>query len=363
MKRTVCVLLVLTALMLIAAACSAPPAPPSVPATSAPAASTSAPATSAPPPAAATTAAKPAATVPAFPTKDVTFIIPVSPGGGFDTNARILAPYLKKYLPNQPNVVPKNVPGGEWRLGIMEMYKAAPDGHTISIFNMPGNVMGQVTNNAEYDLNKVAWIGRITDTIYVTALSPKSKYRTLDDLRKGPAPKVGVVGLTSGSAVAEILTAAAMNYEIKLINYDGSTDSILSAIRGDVDMVIYPFPTLQKFVVNSTDLIPFVVYSKERLKELPDTPTIGEMGNPDLLSVVALDYMVGATPGTPEPIMKIWRDAFDKAVKDPEFLKLMNEQLKRAPVSLNAEQTTALVKDQLTLYAKYKDLIEKYMPK
>ncbi len=346
MKRKVCVLTALMGSVLWLAACAPAAAPTSAPGPIA-----------APPP---TTA--PTATTPPFPTKDITFVIPVSPGGGFDTNARILAPYLKKYLPTQPNVVPKNVPGGEWRLGIMEMYKATPDGHTISIFNMPGNVLGQVTNRAEYDLNKIAWIGRITDTVYVTALSPKSKYRTVEDLRKGPPAKVGVVGLTSGSALAEILSAADMGYEIKLINYDGSTDSITSAIRGDVDMVIYPFPTMQKFVVDSKDLIPFVVYSKERLKELPDTPTIGEMGYANLLSVVALDYLIGATPGTPEPILKIWREAFDKAVQDPEFQKLMTAQLKRPPATLNAEQTTKVVQDQLTLYAKYKDLVEKYVP-
>ncbi len=346
MKRKVCVLVALMGLVLWLAACAPAAAPTTAPG----------------PTAASQPKTAPTATTPPFPTKDITFIIPVSPGGGFDTNARILAPYLKKYLPTEPNVVPKNVPGGEWRLGIMEMYKAAPDGHTISIFNMPGNVLGQVTNRAEYDLTKVAWIGRITDTVYVTALSPKSKYRTLEDLRKGPPAKCGVVGLTSGSALAQILSAAEMGYEVKLINYDGSTDSILSAIRGDVDMVIYPFPTLQKFLVDSKDLIPFTVYAKERLKELPETSTVGEMGYEKLLSIVGLDYMIGATPGTPEPILKIWREAFDKAVLDPEFQKMMTSQLKRAPVPLNAEQTTTLVKDQIALYGKYKALVEKYVP-
>jgi tripartite-type tricarboxylate transporter receptor subunit TctC len=346
MKRNVCVLIA-SSLMLWIVAC-APAAPTPVPATSVPAAPT---ATAAP-------------TTPPFPTKDVTFIIPVSPGGGFDTNARILAPYLKKYLPTQPNVVPKNVPGGEWRLGIMEMYKAQPDGHTIAIFNLPGNVLGQITNTAEYDLNKVAWIGRITDTVYVTALSPKSKFRTLDDLRAAATPaKAGVVGLTSSSALAMILSAEEMGFKVKLINYDGSADAILAAVRGDVDLVIYPFPTLQKFIVGSKDLTPFNVYAKERLKELPDVPTVGEQGYASLLSVVALDYMVGTVPGTPEPILKIWRETFDKAMKDPDFLKMMTDQLKRPPSPLNAEQAALKVKDTLNVYAKYKSLVEQYVPK
>lgn len=358
MKRHACVLIAMIAIVVFIAACAPAPASVAVSNTPAPAAAvpTAVPATKAP------TTAPQATNVP-FPTKDITFIIPVSPGGGFDTNARILAPYLKKYLPGNPNVVPQNVPGGEWRLGIMQMLKSPPDGSTIAIFNIPGNVLGQVTNTAEYDLNKVPWIGRITDTIYVMALSPKSKYKTLDDLKKATEVKSAVVGLTSSSALAVMFAAQEMQFKVKMINYDGSTEAILSAVRGDVDMVIYPFPSLQKFVVGSTDLTPFVVFSKDRIKELPNTPTIVDMGYPNLLTVVALDYDIGTVPGTPDSLLKTWRDAFSKAVADPDFVKMMTDQLKRAPTPLNADQTAKSISDSLTLYTKYKDVVMQYVPK
>lgn len=341
MRRTLIVLFVALAALLWVSACAPAPAAPTA--------------------ASPTKAQQP--TAPAFPTKDITFIIPVSPGGGFDTNARILAPYLKKYLPGNPNVVAKNVPGGEWRLGIMEMLKSTPDGSTISIFNLPGNVLGQVTNSAEYDLNKVAWIGRITDTVYVAALSPKSKIHTLDDMKKASQVKASVVGLTSSSALAMMFSAQEMGFKINMINYDGSSEAIMAAVRGDVDMVIYPFPSLQKFLVDSKDLTPFVVFSDARIKQLPDTQTIVEMGYPNLLTLVALDYDIGTVPGTPEPILKIWRDAFNQAVADADFQKMMTDQLKRSPVPLNAEKTAKSVSDSLTLYGKYRDLVMQYVPK
>lgn len=298
-----------------------------------------------------------------FPSRDITFVVPVTPGGGFDTNARILAPFLKKYLPGQPNVVVKNVPGGEWRLGIMEMYKAQPDGHTIAIFNIPGNIVSQLTGQTDYDLNKVAWIGRITDTVYVAALSPKSKYRTLEDLRKAPKVKFGAVGLTSSAALAAIISAKEMGFQVEPVNYDGSTEAIMGAIKGEVDYVTYPFPSLRKFIVDSKDLIPFAVYAKERLKDLPDTPTIGELGFEELLNVVVLDYMVGTTPGTPPEILKVWREAFDKAVADPEFQKMMQEQLKKPPAPLNGEQAAQRVKEVFDIYSQYKDLLLQYTAK
>lgn len=302
------------------------------------------------------------AAAPKFPSKDITFIVPVSPGGGYDTYSRILAPFLQKYLPNNPNVVVKNVPGGEWRLGIMEMYKAQPDGHTISIFNIPGNVAGQVTGQAEYDLTKVNWIGRITDTVYVTALSAKSKFRTLEDLRKADVVKAGVVGLSSTAGLSVIISAKEMGYKVNPINHDGSQEAIMSAIRGDVDLVTYPYPTLQKFFTDGKDLLPFVVYADKRLKDLPDTPTIGEMGFPGLLGTVRMDYMLGTTPGVPEEVLKVWRDSFDKAVADPEFQRLMAEA-KQPASPLKAEEAAKAVKDAISGYEKYKDLILQYSAK
>lgn len=298
-----------------------------------------------------------------FPGRTITFIVPTSPGGGFDTNVRILAPFLRKYLPDQPNVIVKNVPGGSWRLGIMEMYKSKPDGNTVCIFNIPGNVVDQVTGLAEYDLTKVAWIGNITGTFMVTALSPKSKVRTLEDLRKAPNLKTGVVGLSSTTALATLIAAEEMGFKVKPINYDGSTEALLSAIRGDTDLVTFNFPSIKRFIIDSKDLIPFVVYSKERLKELPDTPTIGEMGYEKLLEVGGLENMVGAPPGTPGDFMKVWRDAFDKALVDPEFQKMIRNQLKHEPTPLNGDQTAQKVNAYIKTYAKYKNFIMQYTTK
>ncbi len=298
-----------------------------------------------------------------FTGKTITFIVPTSPGGGFDTNARLLAPFLKKYLPDQPNVVVKNVPGAAWRLGIMEMYKSKPDGSVVCIFNIPGNVVDQVSGLAQYDLTKVAWIGNITGTFMVTALSPKTKVRTLEDLRKATNLKTGVVGLSSTASLATLIAGEEMGFKVKPINFDGSTEALLSAIRGDTDLVTFNFPSIKKFIVDSKDLIPFVVYSKARIKELPDTPTIVEMGYERLLDVVGLDNMVGAAPGTPPEIAKLWQAAFDKAIADPEFQKMIKNQLKHDPTPLNGVQTLQKVTGYFKTYAKYKDLIMQYTTK
>jgi tripartite-type tricarboxylate transporter receptor subunit TctC len=154
-----------------------------------------------------------------------------------------------------------------------------------------------------------------------------------------------------------------MGFKVKPINYDGSTEALLSAIRGDSDLVTFNFPSIKRFIVDSKDLVPFVVYSKARIKELADTPTIGEMGYEKLLEVVGLDNMVGAAPGTPSDVIKIWRDSFDKAMADPEFRKMITNQLKHDPTPLNGEQTLQKVTGYFKTYARYKDLIMQYTAK
>jgi len=307
-------------------------------------------------------AAKQAAAKTDFPAKDVTYVVPVSPGGGYDTYSRILAPFLEKNLPKKVNVVVKNVPGGEWRLGISEIYKAKPDGYTLGIFNIPGNVVSQIMGTSDFDLNKITWIGRMTDTVYVAALSPKSKIKTLDDMKKADVVKAGVVGLSSTAGLSALITAQEIGFKLNPINHDGSQEAILSAIRGDVDLVIYPYPTLDKFIVGSKDLTPIWVYADKRLPALPDVPTITEVGYPKLLDTVRMDYLVGATPGLPDDVAKIWRDAFQKAMADPDLQTMMKDA--KQPANPTADKKAAeIIKNSISGFEKYKDLIAKYSTK
>ncbi len=295
-----------------------------------------------------------------FPSKTISYIIPVSPGGGFDTVSRMLIPYLRKYLPGNPNIIVRNLPGGSWRIGITKMYRSKPDGHTVCILNMPGNAVSQVLKMAKFDLNKIKWIGNIAQPIYVTALSKKSKYKNLKDLQKAPVVTAGVVGLASSAGLGTVIAAERMGFKLKPIPGDGSTEAILGAIRGDFDYVQYPFSTLKKLIVDSDDLRPVWVYSKSRHPLLPDVPTVEELGYPDLLDLVTLYRPVGGPPGLPPQIHKIWSDAFWKATNDPECLKKMRKG-GRTPRPMTAEETAAMIKGAVNELERYEKLLRKYI--
>lgn len=293
-----------------------------------------------------------------FPTRDITFIVPVSAGGGFDTVSRILAAVMPKHLPHKVSIVVKNVPGGAWNIGIDQIYHAKPDGYTMGIFNIPGNVLNQITGVADYNMNRFTWIGQLSSITYVGALSSKSRFRSLADMKKAANVKVGTVGLSSGAGLGTLISFTEMGIKGTYVPNAGSQQAILAALRGDVDYVMYPYPTLKKFIVDSHQLIPLVVFARKRLKALPNVPTIGELGYPNLLHTVVLDYIVGGTPGIPARVARILRNAFRRTLRDPEFIRKMRAA-NRPVVAAGAAETAKLVKDSLISYAKYKNLVLK----
>lgn len=287
---------------------------------------------------------------------DITFVVPYSAGGGFDTMARTLAPYLEKNLSGS-KVVVKNVPGGNGIIGINEVVLAKPNGQTIGIFNLPGFFVEQLTGKANYDLTKIAWVGQASQVTYVAAASPKSGLKTLDDLKKQSEVLTGIVGLNDTAAVGAFAAADSLGYKLKAVPHKGSTEAILSAIRGDVQFVQFPIGSLQKHIVNSNDLVPLWVYSDKRLPELPNVPTIVDLGKPELLDIVSLIRDIGTTPGTPPEVLKVLRDAFAKAMKDPELMKKMKDG-NMEPLYLDADKTLKSVENMKKQMEKYKNIYQ-----
>src|SRR5580692_8964220 len=91
----------------------------------------------------------------AFPNKNIQFVIPYAPGGGFDVYVRVIAPVMEKYLPNKVTIVPINVAAGAGSRGVTQLYRSKPDGYTVGILNIPGMfILQQQQGAGAYDLSK-----------------------------------------------------------------------------------------------------------------------------------------------------------------------------------------------------------------
>ena len=129
----------------------------------------------------------------AFPEKNITFIIPYGPGGGFDTYVRKIAPVMAKHLGGKVNVVPKNVAGAGGRKALNVLYRAKPDGYNIAVFNMPGMLLDKILGKKQsYDIDKFTWLGRIAQSKYVLTVGKKSPYQDIKSLQKFAAAHASI---------------------------------------------------------------------------------------------------------------------------------------------------------------------------
>ena len=295
-----------------------------------------------------------------YPTQDITWIIPYSPGGGFDTYSRGMAEFMPEHLPGDVGIVPQNRPGAGGRTGANEVYRSEPDGYTIGIWNMPGMVASQIVLDTEYDVAEVSWVGRIARSIYMMATPADGQYQSLEDMQNASEPvKFAVTGPGSTSFLSVIIATEVMGIETEFVTgYEGSQESVAAALRGDVDAVQYPYPSPSiTSPVEDGDMNTIIVYSEEPPEYAPDTLTATDAGYEDLIGQVNLQRLVGGPPGIPEERIAVLEEAFLATLDSDEFRQWAEDQGR--PIDPEGSQATAdAVATAQETFAQYRDLIE-----
>lgn len=272
-----------------------------------------------------------------FPTEDVRLVVPFSPGGGYDTQARIIAPYLEKHLPNDVNVVVDNIPGGDGIQGPQQVFNADPDGHLILQAGVNSLLIAQFLNPdvITFDMTEFEWIGQYQRDLRGIAISNDLDVETWDDLMAlaEEAPlRTGGTGAGAPPTTEATALSQLAGFDINIIDYDGSSGVQAAFARGELDMAIVNYTSILRWV-DEGDARLFAVISNQRGGFAPDTPTVVEAGMDQALldrilelPVIGQPRMLAAPPGTPEPILTVLRDAFQAAMEDPEYIAQLEEQ-------------------------------------
>ncbi len=291
-----------------------------------------------------------------FPEKDITFIIPYSPGGGMDSTARAIARVMGKYLPHGINVVPKNIPGAGGNKGYNAMLRSPADGYTICVINFPGAAIPNlVGKEGAIDTSGFAWVGQMSTSAYVLAVSGKNdNFQNLDDIKGlGRPVKMTHTGFGSTSYAAAGIIKDVVGFEaIPLTGYKSSKSYILGMVRGDGDATVAPVQTFYKFVKSGDARVLMTFEAKSTIEGVP---TARSLGFPDLEGL-GVYRLVAAPPGTPKEMIKILSDAMQKAMADPES-QAWATKTKRPFSPLTADETQAAVDGIINLYRKYEKSI------
>jgi tripartite-type tricarboxylate transporter receptor subunit TctC len=276
-----------------------------------------------------------------YPTKDITFIVTYNAGGGFDLIARMLAPFLEKYLPKKVNVVVKNVAGAGGTVGSIELYDAKADGYTIGLLDADTLAVAQVTGKMDKrDVRKMTWLGRAAEAPFMALVGTTSSIKKAADI-KGQTVRVGVTALEiiPASAVLKALGATT----VKTTVFNGAPEATQAVMRGDLDMVFTTFPTLLKNLQSSDGkLAGLFVCSDQRRPETPDVPTVKELGATVDAALLGVDRLIAAPPGVPADVVALLDAAIQKAIKDPDFVAQMNKANYLPKAGTSAESNAAV---------------------
>jgi tripartite-type tricarboxylate transporter receptor subunit TctC len=282
-----------------------------------------------------------------YPSRPITIIVGYSPGGANDVLARIVAEKLSVTL-GQPVLV-ENRAGVASIVGATFVAKAKPDGYTL-LMGASGPI---VFNHALYaklpytaqDFAPISLIGTFPMVLLTQASNPvKSVQELVNYSRQNPDKANYGASSASFQLITELFNSKT-GARFAHIPYKGSNDSITAVMSGDVSMTLVdagPASTaLQGGRVKA-----LAVTSGERLKDLPNIPTMSELGV-DL----KVSFWSGllAPAGTPAPIVKFLQEEVVRVIDMPDVRKRISA-LSITPVTNTPEEFAKLIATEIPLW-------------
>jgi tripartite-type tricarboxylate transporter receptor subunit TctC len=167
--------------------------------------------------------------------RQISLTVGSTPGGGYDTQARLVARHLGKHIPGNPTIVVQNMPAAGSLAATNHMYNiAAKDGSAIALVQRGMLLVKNWNPSAvRFDLGKFNWIGSINSEVALAASWHSAPHRTAQDLFE----KELVVGATNGidPETTPRLLNALIGTKFKVVTgYPGVTEVILAMERGEV---------------------------------------------------------------------------------------------------------------------------------
>jgi len=255
-----------------------------------------------------------------FPERPITLINPYAAGGPADLLARTVADGMTEVL-GKPVIV-ENRPGAGTAIGARAVAQAKPDGYTLFIGGAPSHVITPaLMKDANYDgIKGFAPIGTVADVPNVLVVPPSRPYKTVKELvaaAKAADGKMtfGSIGVGSIPQLLGVLLQQRAGVKLIEVPYKGGQPAAMDLIGGQVDMAFLNVPVVLS-QIQSGKLRALAVAAADRLKSLPDVPSMPQAGYPDVK--MSTWYGLSAPAGTPPDIVKTLHAALAKTLTTPK---------------------------------------------
>lgn len=288
-----------------------------------------------------------------YPNRNITLVVPSPPGGGTDTQARILAPKLAELLGQ--TIVIENRGGASGNIGAQAVAKASPDGYTLLAMISSHAINLSVLKSVPYDLDHdFAMISRTVTAPGVLVSNPSLPAKDLRELlayMKANPGKVafGSAGVGSLSQLVVELFAQDAGVELLHVPYRGTQPALTDVLGGQVAVMV-PDLSIALGQMKAGKLRAYGVTSATRAAAAPDVPTLAEAGLPGFEAVQW--FGLAAPAGTPPDIVKKLHAAVTKALNDPQVKERYIKIAMTPAPSASPEEYAQFVHDEAVRWAK-----------
>lgn len=271
----------------------------------------------------------------------VTIVVPTNPGGGFDTQARLLQPELQTKLQEitgtNVTVRVENAPGGDGRIGAQRVFESGADDNLVWYYFTNTLVGSQLEDGdrAVYEAREftpIALWGNGPSAIVLPDGVEGIEERTLEAMsaRSEQAPLlIGGVGLDREVQLMSLLLAEeGVPFEYEIVQGSGTADTVAFLLRGDIEVGYTTGSGLRPFVEENDNLHFVVSTSCEADPAIPDVPTIVDAGWPNAETICQAQSVPRVFLGSPEmPEGKAAQlsEAIVAALEDPDFQATLEE--------------------------------------
>lgn len=288
----------------------------------------------------------------AYPSRNITWVIPYPPGGPPDVLARVLGPVMAETL-GKPIVV-ENRPGASTSIGATAVARAAPDGHTMLATDIAQTVAPVIMKSPNFDIVKdFKHVGQTAKAPFTLVIDPKLPINTLEQLtehsKKNPgAIKVGHSGVGTPPHLGCLSYMQESGANMLLVPYRGVALAVQDVVAGHIQ-VLCSAPSTTVALTLEGKLRMLALSGDRRLAQLPNVPTFKERG----ISFKGFDrdnwFGVAVPAGTPDAIVNKLNAAIVKAVQGKDAV----ERLAKVEITLlhgSPAQMTALVTQQVAAW-------------
>ena len=304
--------------------------------------------------------------------KKLDFVIGSDAGGGYDIYARNIGKHLGRFLPGNPSVIARNMPGAGSGTAAASLFRLSPKDGTVIGALFPGVIVGPLLEDRAqnlFDPNKFEYLATADSGTRVCITGPLSKVKTFEDAQKQPTViGASAAGGSTRDYAAFHKNAAGAQFDI-VSGYKGTADILLAIERGEVDGLCgldwtslkSQRPTwLEQKTVNI--LVQDGIETEHELDELGVPPIwkfITKESDKAPVELIVSQQVFGrpyvAPPGVPAEQVKMLRDAFEAVMKDEAFLA--DAKQGRLDISpLRGEKVQEVV---AKLYAAPKDVVQR----